>query len=440
MDQTTTPQSDELHGDSAPDRGTTEQPAAVTCTVIPTWTMSVQSLRSGMRLAENIYSQSGELLLSAGTRIASAFLEELKQRGFSYVQIGCPTPRSSAPSLRGKYERQLDDLLIRMNPDADGSGRSRSQRAARTEPYTVTQLAHEAQAHLEQHARTSQIVEGVFHDCCAGSTRLPKRVEQAVEDFVKLTTVDVDLLPLIVAMQTAEGEYLFDHCVNVSLLSMAVGAHLGLDRGKLVELGTGALLLDVGMLKISDAIRLAPRKLTADERIEVKRHTLYTLDSLQRIEGLSSVVPFVGYQVHERTDGTGYPRGRSGMFIHQYAKIAAVMDVYSAMTRPRPHRSAIPPYLAMKQILAEGSQGKLDRSVIRALLDCLSLFPVGSIVELEGGTRARVMRANPGNHTRPIVVEVDSQNEPSGMAIDLTKETSTRVVRVLANDAQPGSP
>ena len=194
------------------------------------------------------------------------------------------------------------------------------------------------------------------------------------------------------------------------------------------------------MLKISDAIRLAPRKLTADERIEVKRHTLYTLDSLQRIEGLSSVVPFVGYQVHERADGTGYPRGRSGMFIHQYAKIAAVMDVYSALTSPRPHRPAIPPYLAMKQILAEGSRRKLDRSVIRALLDCLPLFPVGSLVELEGGVRARVMRANPGNHTRPIVVEVDTKDEPSGTAIDLTKETSTRVVRVLADDALVGTP
>lgn len=423
-----------------PDGGTTEQPAAVSSTVVPTWTMSVQSLRSGMRLAENIYSQSGELLLSAGTRIASSFLEELKQRDFSYVQVGCPTPRSSAPSLRGKYERQLDELLIRMNPETGGRNSSMLRQAARNEPFSVTQLAHEAQAHLEQHADTSRIVEGVFHDCCAGATRLPKRVEQAVTEFVNLTSVDADLLPLIVAMQAAKGEYLFDHCVNVSLLSMAVGAHLGLDRTKLLELGTGALLLDVGMLRISDAIRLAPRKLTADERIEVKRHTLYTLDSLQRIEGLSSVVPFVGYQVHERADGTGYPRGRSGMFIHQYAKIAAVMDVYSAMTRPRPYRPAIPPYLAMRQILAEGSRGKLDRAVIRALLDCLSLFPVGSLVELEGGVRARVMRANPGNHTRPIVVEVDTKDEPSGTAIDLTKEMSTRVVRVLIDDAQPGTP
>lgn len=398
---------------------------------VAAWTMSVQSLRSGMRLTEHVYDPSGELLLSAGKRITSSFLADLQQRDISHVLVGCPTPASSSESLRGKYERQLDDLLTRM---ISGRGGHETGSAAQQGPLSPTELASEAQARMEQHAAASNVAESVARSCSDGGTRLPRRVQQTIEDFAKAASIDKDLLPLIVSMQEPKNEYLFDHCVNVSLLSMTVGAHLGLDESQIIELGTGTLLLDVGMLRVPDSIRFAPRTLTADERIEVQRHTLYTLDSLQRLDGLSAVAPFVGYQVHERNDGTGYPRGRSGMFIHLYAKIAAVMDVYSAMTRPRPHRPAFLPYQAMKQILMDGSRGKLDRTVIRALLDCMSLFPVGSLVELDAGVRARVVRTNRGDHTRPIVMEVDSAGNTTGTTIDLKLETSTSVRQAIPDE------
>lgn len=420
----------DTHAERAPDNANLP---ADTHGPVAAWTMSVQSLRSGMRLTENVYDQSGELILSAGNRITSSFLAELRRGDVSHVLVGCPTSASSSQALRGKYERQLDELLARMIP---GHGGNEADPAAQKRPLSPTELTYEAQARLEQHTAASHVAEHVARTCRDGATRLPRGVQQTIEEFARATSIDTDLLPLIVSMQEPKNEYLFDHCVNVSLLSMTVGARLGLDESQIIELGTGALLLDVGMLRIPDAIRFAPRTLTADERIEVQRHTLYTLDALQRLDGLSSVAPFVGYQVHERADGTGYPRGRSGMFIHLYAKIAAVMDVYSAMIRPRPHRPAFLPYQAMTQILTEGSQGKLDRTVIRALLDCVSLFPVGSLVELDAGVRARVVRANRGNHTRPIVVEVNSTGETTGTTIDLKRETSTAVLRAIPEEPE----
>ncbi len=107
------------------------------------------------------------------------------------------------------------------------------------------------------------------------------------------------------------------------------------------------------------------------------------------------------------------------------------MDVFAAMTRPRPLRPAFMPYQAMKEILVDGSRGKLDPTIIRAFLDCVSLFPIGSYVELSGGVRARVVRANPGQHTRPVVVEVNDVGESSGTVIDLMKERRSRVIRAL---------
>lgn len=401
------------------------------------WTISVQSLRAGMSLTEHVFDDAGELLLSAGKRITTDFLEELRKRGLDAVKVGCPTPRQTTGALRGKYEKQLDDLLLRMlQADRNRFGKTFPGR----EPLSVAELAEEAEERLEQHAAASNVVETVSRSCQAGTARIPVDVNKTVAEFLNIMSIDDDLLPLIVAMQDPQNEYLFDHCVNVSLLSMTVGARLGMDSREIMELGTGALLQDVGMLRVPQSIRLAPRALTADERVEVRRHALYTLDSLQRVDGISRVTPFVGYQVHERIDGSGYPRGRSGMFIHQYAKIAAVMDVYAAMTHPRPYRPAYSPYEAMTEILHEGSRGKLDRTVIRAFLDCVSLFPVGSLVELTGGVRAKVVRANQGDHTRPVVVQVNESGESTGTVIDLGKEPSTRVVRALPNrSANPSS-
>lgn len=401
------------------------------------WTISVQSLRSGMSLTEHIFDDAGELLLSAGKRITTDFLEVLRKRGLDVVKVGCPTPRQTTGALRGKYEKQLDGLLVRMlQADKNRSGKASSAR----EPLSVPELAEEAQNRLEQHAAASDIVATVSRSCRAGTARIPVDVSKTVSEFLNIMSIDGDLLPLIVNMQEPHNEYLFDHCVNVSLLSMTVAARLGMDSREIMELGTGALLQDVGMLRVPQSIRLAPRALTADERVEVKRHALYTLDSLQRVEGLSRVTPFVGYQVHERIDGSGYPRGRSGMFIHKYAKIAAVMDVYAAMTHPRPYRPAYSPYEAMKEILREGSCGKLDRTIIRAFLDCVSLFPIGSFVELNGGVRAKVVRANQGEHTRPVVVQVNEGGESTGTVIDLVKEPSARVVRALPGTKPNASP
>ena len=107
------------------------------------------------------------------------------------------------------------------------------------------------------------------------------------------------------------------------------------------------------------------------------------------------------------------------------------------MTRPRPHREASTPYVAAKIILQSAAAGQFDREIVRALLDCISLFPVGSHVTLNDGSLARVVRANPGLHTRPVVEMVDAEaandirSAPIAV-IDLSAEADLRVVSIPA--------
>ena len=149
---------------------------------------------------------------------------------------------------------------------------------------------------------------------------------------------------------------------------------------------------------------------------------------------------FIGYQVHERTNGSGYPRRRSAMTIHRFAKIVAIADVFSAMTRPRPYRPAILPHEAVKQILVDGSHNKLDRTLLRAFLDCVSAFPIGSVVELNNGLKGNVLRATPGLHTRPVIEELDVQERQTGNIIDLSDETHLTVIRAHHRSANRDAP
>jgi len=219
--------------------------------------------------------------------------------------------------------------------------------------------------------------------------------------------------------------------VNVALISMAIGSHLGLDRERIMEIGLGGLLHDIGMLRVPSSIRQAPRELTEREWREIHRHPLHTLDMLADLRGLPQTVRFISYQAHERFNGSGYPRHRSGRQLHEYAKIVSLSDMYTAMTSKRPFRPAMPPYIAARTILTDGAAGKFDRAAVRAFLDTLSLFPIGSRVRLSDKSTARVLRANPGLHTCPVVEELAEDGLPTGRLIDLSYEDAPRVIQAI---------
>ncbi len=374
---------------------------------------SVDSLRTGMRLARDIYDREGVLLLAAGTTITPKFLALLRSRMIHFVRID----EDSASSIAGPTEGAGSESAQAEGAWATGSAGRRLPRA---------EFRKRVMQGLARHAAARDDIATAFGALRDGGVVSQREITRFVGEFADMVALDVDLVPTILSLQSTPDEYLYHHSVNVAVLSIALGAQLGLTRDSMTMLGLGALLHDVGMLHVPDSIRLAPRPLTPDEWVIVRRHPNYTRDYLERIPGLSRGARLVCCQVHERCDRRGYPAGLSGMTIHPHAKIAAVADAYAAMTCRRPYRHALPPYDAARAILQGCSAGRFDTNAVRALLDSLSLFPIGSTVRLDDGTPARVVRANPGLHTRPVVEALNSDDR----LIDLSKETDRSIVHV----------
>jgi putative two-component system response regulator len=190
----------------------------------------------------------------------------------------------------------------------------------------------------------------------------------------RVSDSDLKHLPIeesrhIVATQTGTIGYPDDHAIAVAECSLRIAVRLGLDPDVRRTIAAGALLHDVGKLRVDDRILSKPGPLTPDERRNVEQHPLEGERILQ-----GSVEPPVREVVlahHERWDGAGYPDGLSGGRIPLASRIISVCDAYGAMTCDRPYRAAMDPDDALEEIRA-GSGSQFDPSVVQALVDALA--------------------------------------------------------------------
>jgi HD-GYP domain-containing protein (c-di-GMP phosphodiesterase class II) len=219
----------------------------------------------------------------------------------------------------------------------------------------------------------------------------------------------------------------------VATVAIAIGIEMDLSERVIVELAIGCLIHDLGMLAIPHANFEQERELSDEEFAEIAKHPVLTVELFaDHLTSLPFTSLLVAYQMHERPNGAGYPRGRSAEEIHALAKIAAVADAYTALVSPRPHRPGLQPYHAVRTILKEVTEGLYDPAAVRALLRTLSLFPLGSFVSLQDDVVGRVIRSNPDKYDRPILEIWNRSNlKAKPRILDLSR-SELQIERTLA--------
>ncbi|HHT9109143.1 MAG TPA: HD-GYP domain-containing protein [Candidatus Wunengus sp. YC63] len=193
------------------------------------------------------------------------------------------------------------------------------------------------------------------------------------------------------------------HGINVAIFAIKIGEGLGYKRDQLVELGIAALIHDIGMCKIPDEVVNKEGILTNEEYALIKKHPQFgyeiVLNSLgEKYKWLAEVVS----QEQEREGGQGYPRGLQGNEIHEYAKVIGIVDVYEALSHPRPQRKRFLPYESTK-VIVNSSKNIFPQKLIRALLTKLSCFPISSYVVLNSKAIGRVVETNEASPLRPVI-------------------------------------
>jgi len=192
----------------------------------------------------------------------------------------------------------------------------------------------------------------------------------------------------------------FVHAVNVAILSTLIAKELGYKGQRLRHLTMGAILHDIGKIKVPCRILNKPGPLSKSEMNIIKQHPLEGEAMLRNADALPCILSMVR-QHHERWGGNGYPDGLSGSKISLDAQIIAVADVYDALTADRPYRKALPPYHALEMILT--TENDFNANVIQAFRKSLNLYPKDTFVTLNTGEVGLVVSVPTSFPTRPLV-------------------------------------
>jgi HD-GYP domain-containing protein (c-di-GMP phosphodiesterase class II) len=219
--------------------------------------------------------------------------------------------------------------------------------------------------------------------------------------------------------------YTFQHSVDVTTLGLLIGRQILHERGwvdyrgrrqfdrfdeRLYHLGLGLLLHDIGKLAIPADVLHKPGPLNETEWELMKTHPRAGFELL-RDSNVSPLVKSVVLRHHERWNGSGYPDGRSGTEIHEMARIAAVADVYDAVTSERVYSPATPPHVGVRIILDGGDVG-FDPFIVRVFSQLVAPFPPGVDLTLEDGRHGIVVSVPDGELDRPVVRIIDDPSRP----------------------------
>jgi len=178
--------------------------------------------------------------------------------------------------------------------------------------------------------------------------------------------------------------YLCMHSLAVSAMMVALARKLRLDEAEVRAAGVAGLLHDIGKALVSSAILDKPGALTSVEFAAVRRHSELGHHLLSGISGVGPMTLDVCMHHHEKVDGSGYPHGLRGAEISLYAKMAAVCDIFDALTSDRVHQSGRDPCEALCQ-MEQRTAAHLDPAVFYTFVRAVGLYPVGSLLRLCSG-------------------------------------------------------
>jgi HD-GYP domain-containing protein (c-di-GMP phosphodiesterase class II) len=223
--------------------------------------------------------------------------------------------------------------------------------------------------------------------------------------------------------------------VNTSILSALMAMELKLPGQKVSSTVTGALLHDVGMLRMPNEIVQKKGGLSPEELKRIQSHPVHTYNIVTKEIALPESVGVIVLQHHERWDGEGYPKRIAGQGIDIGARIVSVADAFEAMVSKKPYRKSMLGYQAMKNLLSDNMR-RFDPYVIKAFTQTMGIYPIGSIVLLNNGAIARVVKVMPVAALRPrIKLLVDESGkvfkQDEGAEIDLLAEKSLFISKAM---------
>ena len=300
-----------------------------------------------------------------------------------------------------------------------------------TSPFTVSELQSSAQMSRlrTSYARSLDVLCGIGKAVGVGQDFDLSGASLVVEQLLEQTLSQPGASVLLSTMKSHD-EYTFYHSVNVCILSITLGRSIGMDEDTLSMMALGALLHDIGKLRVDAAILQYPGRLSSDQWAEIKLHPQEgALAILAAADAGQEVAAVVALEHHGRFDGAGYPGVSGSREQHLFSRVVTAVNVYDALTTRRSYRRAETPHQAIN-VLRQGAGSHFDPDIVRGLIGLVGVYPPGSLLRLDDGRIVLVTKSR--SHDLPEAITV---TDPSGRALETPEpallENETIVEEVL---------
>jgi HD-GYP domain-containing protein (c-di-GMP phosphodiesterase class II) len=355
--------------------------------------VTLSNLQEDARLARDIVSgRDGAPLLRAGVALSARFIEHLGKAGIQAVWID------------DELGRGIEPVPV-ISPQTRG-------------------LATRALSVVHEEAKRAVAAgRGLDPEATDGLSDVVDAILQEIEEHDGKAVVLADLC--------GPSAYIVQHSIDMAALGLLVGRRLIAEHGwldykgerqddrheeRLFRLGMGLLLADIGKLAIPESILGKPGTLTEEEWEIVRAHPKAGVKLIRDAGAWCPLVQGCVLRHHERWNGTGYPEGKAGAEVHEMARIAAVADVFDAITSERPFAPARPTHVGVQTILA-GAGTQFDPVICEVFSRRVAPFPAGVEVELSDGRRAIVVSVPELEMDRPVLRVISGPGAPFDVAL-----------------------
>lgn len=358
----------------------------------------VEDLKPGMVFNQTVYIDSDNTLLAPNMPLKEEDIKRLMKWGVTSVET-------------------TGEMLQAGSDSSSGSSLKSGQILERYE-----QLLNMRKKLIEIHSNACYLIEQVYSAIRKDHSFELSMVQKTVNDIVGLLKENSNVFLFLNGLDDIERNYLVTHSVNVTFYSLIIGQAMNYNDKQLLELGTGTILIDAGMTKVPVYIVHKQSNLTDSEYQMIKAHPVHGYKSLRSYPGVNDKIANISLQHHEQYDGKGYPRGLKGKEIEEYARIASIADSYESQISNRSYREKVGAYHAMKNLLASGVN-KFDPEILKIFLSRMSVYPIGSLVELNDQTVGLVIGSITEKPLRPIIKLIFNNKRE--------KITETRIINLL---------
>ena len=269
---------------------------------------------------------------------------------------------------------------------------------------------------LKVFGRSKRAVTAMYSDVRLGKAVKAEKLVPLVDEI----TTSIDQNPqafLSIAQLKSRHEYHYMHSVAVCALMINLGRELRFSEAAVRDAGMAGLLHDIGKAVMPAEVLDKPGELTPDEFDIMKTHPVRGRELLARSSGVSHNALDVCLHHHERFDGSGYPDALPADRITIFSRMAALCDVYDAVTSERCYKRPWTPVEAVQTM--RGWSGHFDPDMFELFVKSVGIYPAGALVRLKSGRTAVVIGENPDDPSKPPLFSMPDENSPQAERIDL---------------------